>query len=217
MLATLVIGLVPALRATSSELNEQIKSGQHTTQAQERNRWLPRVLMSVEVALALVLVVGAGLLASSLVRLYRSGEGFDPRGVENVAFSMDKSGMDHDGVMNFYRDVGDGLSHVPGVRSVSFALVIPFNQRVWDEDFAAARTQPAHDVDLNAVGPDYFQADADSDAGGSRLSLERHQRYRAEDHPEPDGGQAAVPAGRPAGSHRCTRATAPPRLRFLTR
>ena len=71
---------------------------------------------------------------------------------------MDKSGMDHDGLMNFYRDVGDGLSHVPSVRSVSFALVIPFNQRVWDEDFAAARTQPAHDVDLNAVGPDYFQA-----------------------------------------------------------
>ena len=81
VLATLTIGLVPALRASSSELNEQIKSGQHTTQAQERNRWLPRVLMSVEVALALVLVVGAGLLASTLVRLYRSGEGFDPRGV----------------------------------------------------------------------------------------------------------------------------------------
>ncbi|MFZ0690549.1 MAG: ABC transporter permease, partial [Acidobacteriaceae bacterium] len=50
VLATLTIGLVPALRASSSELNEQIKSGQHTTQAQERNRWLPRVLMSVEVA-----------------------------------------------------------------------------------------------------------------------------------------------------------------------
>jgi predicted permease len=158
VLATLTIGLVPALRATSNELNEQIKSGQHTTQAQERNLWLPRVLLSFEVALALVLVVGAGLLASSLVRLYRSGEGFDPRGVENVAFSIDKSGLDHDGAMTFYRDVGEGLSHLPGVRSVSFALVVPFNQRVWDEDFAAARTQPAHDIDLNAVGPDYFQA-----------------------------------------------------------
>ncbi len=158
VLATLTIGLVPALRASSSELNEQIKSGQHTIQAQERNRWLPRVLMSVEVALALVLVVGAGLLASSLVRLYRSGEGFDPRGVENVAFSMDKSGMDHDALMGFYRDVGNGLSHVPGVRSVSFALIVPFNQRVWDEDFAAAKAQPAHDVDLNAAGPDYFHA-----------------------------------------------------------
>jgi predicted permease len=158
VVATLTIGLVPAVQATSRDLHEQIKSGQHTTQAHERSRWLPRVLMSFEVALALVLVVGAGLLASSLVRLYRSGEGFDPRGVENVAFSMDNSGLDHAGRMNFYRDAGEGLSHVPGVRSVSFALIVPFNQRVWDEDFAAAKTQPAHDVDLNAVAPDYFHA-----------------------------------------------------------
>jgi predicted permease len=156
VLATLLIGLAPALRATSSELHEQIKSGQHTIQAQERSRLLPRVLMSVEVALALVLVVGAGLLASSLVRLYRSGEGFDPRGVENVAFSMDKSGMDRDAVVNFYRDMGDGLSHVPGVRDVSFALIVPLRDETWDEDFAAG-TEAAHDIDLNGVGPEYFR------------------------------------------------------------
>jgi predicted permease len=157
MVATLLIGLVPALRATSNELHEQIKSGQHATQAHEHGRWLPRVLMSVEVALALMLVVGAGLLASSLVRLYRSGEGFDPRGVENVAFSMDKSGMNHDGLVNFYHDLGDGLRAVPGVRQVSFAQIVPLRGITWDEDFAVA-SGPAHDVDLNAVGPDYFRA-----------------------------------------------------------
>jgi predicted permease len=117
---------------------------------------LPRVLMSVEVALALVLVVGAGLLASSLVRLYRSGEGFDPRGVENVAFSMDKSGMDHAAVMDFYHDMGEGLSHVPGVRNVSFALIVPLREETWDEDFAVG-TEPGRDTNLNAVGPEYFR------------------------------------------------------------
>jgi predicted permease len=157
LVATLMIGLAPALRATSSDLHEQIKSGQHTIQAQERSRWLPRVLMSFEVALALVLVVGAGLLASSLVRLYRSGLGFDPRGVENVAFSLDKSGMDHDGLMGFYRDMGDGLGHVPGVRSVSFALIVPLTGFVWDEDIAVA-AQPSQDIDLNGVAPEYFHA-----------------------------------------------------------
>jgi predicted permease len=157
VLATLTIGLVPALRATSNELHEQIKSGQHTIQAHEPSRWLPRVLLSVEVALALVLVVGAGLLASSLVRLYRSGEGFDPRGVENVAFSMDKSGMDQGALMGFYRDVGDGLRAVPGVRSVSFALIVPLQNNTWDEDFGVG-TEPGRDIDLNGVGPDYFHA-----------------------------------------------------------
>jgi predicted permease len=156
VVATLLIGLVPALRATSSELQEQIKTGQHTTQAHERNRWLPRVLMSFEVALALVLVVSAGLLASSLTRLYRSGMGFDPHGVENVAFSMEKSGMNRDTEMNFYRDMGERLSHVPGVRNVSFALIVPLREETWDEDFAAG-TDAAHDTNLNAVGPDYFQ------------------------------------------------------------
>jgi predicted permease len=112
--------------------------------------------MSVEVALALMLVVGAGLLASSLVRLYRSGEGFDPRGVENVAFSMDKSGMDHAAVMDFYHDMGEGLSHLPGVRNVSFALIVPLREETWDEDFAAG-SDAGHDTNLNAVGPDYFQ------------------------------------------------------------
>src|SRR5579863_2032624 len=70
--AALLIGLVPALRATSGDLNEQMKTGQHTTLAGERRAWLPRVIMGTEVALALLLVVGAGLLATSLLRLYRS-------------------------------------------------------------------------------------------------------------------------------------------------
>ncbi|HEX4037397.1 MAG TPA: hypothetical protein VHX37_05000 [Acidobacteriaceae bacterium] len=86
--------------------------------------------MSVEVALALVLVVGAGLLASSLVRLYRSGEGFDPRGVESLEFSMDRSGMDHAALMEFYQQVGEGLQHTPGVTEASFARMVPLTGSV---------------------------------------------------------------------------------------
>ena len=155
--ATLVIGLAPALRATSRELNEQIKSGQHTIQRQEGKRWLPRVLMSVEVALALVLVVGAGLLASTLVRLYRSGMGFDARDLENVRFSMDKAGMDHAALMEFYQQMGEGLQQVPAVRAVSFARIVPLTGYVWDDDMSAPG-QPGKDVHVNSVGPGYFSA-----------------------------------------------------------
>jgi putative ABC transport system permease protein len=156
MTATLVIGLAPALRATSKDLHEQIKSGQHTIQKREGRRWLPRVLMSVEVALALVLVVGAGLLASTLVRLYRSGAGFDPRGVENVEFSMEKAGLNHEALMEFYQQMGEGLRHVPGVTAVSFASVVPMTFRVWDEDTWAPGQKP-YDVHYNSVSPDYFR------------------------------------------------------------
>jgi predicted permease len=155
--STLIIGLVPALRATSRDLNEQIKSGSHTTQAHERTRWLPRVLMACEVALALVLVVGAGLLAASLVRLYNSGAGFDPHGVMNVAFSMEKSGMDTNALRQFYQATNDGLRRVPGVRAVSFAQVVPFTHNNWDEGIAATG-RDYKDLLMNNVGPDYFAA-----------------------------------------------------------
>jgi predicted permease len=157
VLVTMLIGLVPALQATSNSLNEQIKSGSHTTQAHERKRWLPRVLMSFEVALALMLVVGAGLLAASLVRLYGSGAGFDSRGVENIAFSMDNQKLDADAVMQFYRTMDEGLSRLPGVRAVSFARLVPLTHDVWDQDIAAPG-KPSHDIDMNSVAPNYFAA-----------------------------------------------------------
>lgn len=153
---TLLIGLLPALRATSRQLNEQIRSDQHTIRRREDHRWLPRVLMSVEVALALMLVIGAGLLASSLVRLYRSGEGFDPRGLFNLEFRLDRSGMDHAALMQFYQQMGEGLQHTPGVTQVSFARIVPLTGSQWDEDVSTPG-QTGRDVYFNGVSPNYFQ------------------------------------------------------------
>jgi predicted permease len=155
--ATLLFGLVPAIQATSRNLIERIKDGLHATQTNERRRILPRILLSVEVALALMLVVGAGLLASSLLRLYNSGEGFDPKGVENIAFSMDKLNLKGDKLVRFYQQMGDGLKRQPGVKTVSFARMIPLSGFQWDEYFSMAGG-PDHDIYLNTVAPDYFAA-----------------------------------------------------------
>jgi predicted permease len=154
--AALLIGLVPAIRATSSNLNEQMKHGQHTTSAYERQAILPRVIMTAEVALALMLVVGAGLLATSLVRLYKSGAGFDPRGIENIAFSMDQLPLKGDALIQFYREMGAGLTRQPGVEDVSFAWIVPFSHSVWDEDLFST-TAKTFDVYHNSVSPHYFQ------------------------------------------------------------
>jgi predicted permease len=154
--ASLLIGLLPALRATSGSLNEQMKHGQHTTLACERQGILPRAMMAAEVALALMLVVGAGLLASTVVRLYRSGTGFDPRGIANIAFSLDQQPLKGDAVMQFYRQLGDGLSHQPGVKSVSFAFIIPFGHFQWDENLSVAGGK-AYNTYENSISPGYFQ------------------------------------------------------------
>jgi predicted permease len=156
LVATLLVGLVPALQATSSNLNEQIKNGQHATQAHEHRRILPRMMMASEVALALMLVVGAGLLASSLVRLYKSGVGFEPHGIENIYFSMDQQPLKGDELMQFYREMADGLRRQPGVQSVSYANIIPFTDRQWDEYFSAPGGKSSN-IYENAVAPEYFR------------------------------------------------------------
>ena len=86
-------------------------------------------MMAGEVALALMLVVGAGLLASSLVRLYKSGAGFDPNGIQNISFSMDKEPLKGEALMQFYRQLEDGLRRQPTVTSVSFAHIVPFTHK----------------------------------------------------------------------------------------
>lgn len=173
IVASLLVGLVPALQATSRNLNEQMKQGQHTTQAHERHRILPRVMMAFEVALALMLVVGAGLLASSLVRLYRSGAGFDPRGLENLAVSMDHQPLRGQALMQFYQQVGDSLLRQPGVKTVSWANIVPLAGYQWDETFPVPGGKD-QDFYQNSVGPDYFKA--------MRIPILDGREFRWDDH-----------------------------------
>jgi predicted permease len=152
----ILIGLAPALQATSGNLSDHIKEGQHATQAHERRRILPRVMLASEVALALLLVIGAGLLATSLVRLYKSGTGFDPDGVVNIAFNMDKQPLKDDALNRLYQQLGARLSHQPGVKSVSFAFIVPLTHFIWD-DTHSVPGGPSQVLDMNAVGADYFR------------------------------------------------------------
>lgn len=173
--ATVLIGLVPALQATGGELNEHMKEGQHATKARERRKLLPRVLMASQVALALVLVSGAGLLATSLVKLYKSGAGFDPKGLVNITFSMDKQQLEGDALMQLYRQLGDGLSHQPGVKDVSFQFIVPLSHRGWNDGYAAAGGA-AHLIWMNSVGTEYFRT--------MRIPLKGGREFRWSDRKE---------------------------------
>jgi predicted permease len=112
-------------------------------------------LLAFEVALALVLVVGAGLLAASLLRLYGSGIGFNPQGLVNLAFSMDKQQLEGDALMQLYQQIGDNLSHQPGVKNVSFEFIVPLSHRGWNGDYSAPGGTPSL-IYMNSVGPQYF-------------------------------------------------------------
>jgi len=157
IVVTLLIGLLPALRATSRNLNEQIKSGSHTVSARERKRVLPRILMGLEVALALILVVGAGLLATSLTRIYRTGLGFDPKGVVNFSLDMGKQSLDGDPLTLWYQTYGDTLLQQHGVKSLSFASITPMNGDVWTSTFHSPSSNGDKEIHMNTIAPAFFQ------------------------------------------------------------
>jgi predicted permease len=154
--AAVLIGLIPALRATSKNLNEQIKIGSQASSARERRRLLPRILMGLEVALALILVVGAGLLATSLARLYRTGLGFDPKNVVNLRLDMGKQSLEGAALIRWYQAYGDALGHLPGVTSVSFSSDLPLSGSMWITDCSSPLSGGDRQTYMNSIAPDYF-------------------------------------------------------------
>jgi predicted permease len=153
--SSMLIGLVPALHATAGNLNDQIKEGQQARPALERRKILPRALMASEVAVALTLVVGAGLLATSLLRLFKSGVGFDPKSLVNINFKMDKQALTGDALMQLYRELNEELAHQPGVSAVSFESIVPLSHRGWNASYSAPG-EARFLINMNAVAPDYF-------------------------------------------------------------
>jgi putative ABC transport system permease protein len=155
VVSTLLVGLVPALRATSKGLNEQIKSGSQSVQGRQQ-RLLPRVLMSMQVALALMLVFGAGLLATSLQRLRGIDLGFQPKGLVNVSLEMTKQSRDGDALAAWYRQYLDALGHLPGVKAVAYVSYPPMSGSVWTEDMHTTISNGAQQIYMNSISSGYF-------------------------------------------------------------
>jgi len=155
-LTALLIGLLPALRATSVDLNHQIKNGSQTSAARDRRRLLPRLLLTSEVGLALMLVIGAGLLAASLTRLYRVGLGFDPKGVVQLNFDMSKQGLAGDPLLHWYQDLSESIAHQPGVKGVTFAMSTPLGGNMGFDTLRTALSNGDKTISMNTVSPDYF-------------------------------------------------------------
>ena len=155
MLSTILIGLLPALQVTAGDLNQHMKNGSQATRG-ERRKLLPKVLLAVEVALAMVLVSGAGLLGASLVRLYKSGLGFDPKNLVLVNLDMGKQPLDGEQLTRLYQDLTDRFAHQPGVVSVGLSSVPPLSGSTWmGELHLPGGTN--RDVYDSHVGPEYFR------------------------------------------------------------
>jgi putative ABC transport system permease protein len=162
----LAVGLVPALHIGRGDLrgglqrsSRQTAGGHHLTR---------RALVVAELALAVVLLISAGLLLHSLNRLFRVDPGFDPSHM--LTMQVQTSGHKFDDLASapgagaavrrrFFAQALDAVRHVPGVQAAAFTSLLPFTNpelSIYGSHFE--KDQSGFDVFRYVVSPGYFEA-----------------------------------------------------------
>lgn len=127
LLTGIVFGLVPALEATRVDLNESLKEGGRGDGQGAGSHRLRSAFVVTQVALALVLLVGAGLLIRSLNRLNSIEPGFSPDQVLTMRVNLPDQKYDSEPkIINFFKQAVDQLKTLPAVESVGAINYVPF-------------------------------------------------------------------------------------------
>lgn len=159
VLTGVIFGLVPALHSSKPDLNEALKEGDRgSTGSRHRVR---SGLVIGEVAIALVLLIGAGLMVKSLWRLQNVPTGFDSHNLLTMQLSYTAKPNEGDRVRNFFSQLEERIKAVPGVQSVTFSSGLPFlgasENSVWVK--GRPRNSPRDEMMTveYLVTPDYFR------------------------------------------------------------
>jgi predicted permease len=160
-IAASLFGIVPAFRASRTNLNSTLKTGKSAASVSARNQ-MGKTLIAAQVALSLLLLVGAGLFIRTLINLERVDTGFQTEQAIVVETDMSVAGMPANAAMaTLYRSVEEKIKAVPGVEAASFAMMT-FSPGTWS---TRAFTRSAVQLEgrerrivNNVIGPDYFHA-----------------------------------------------------------
>ena len=164
VLTGLAFGLVPAVRGVSNDLNESLKAGGPGWSAGTPGRRVRDLLVICEMALALVLLAGAGLLVNSFARLRAVDPGFKPDGVLTCQISL-PSTYKNPQIAAFYQQLLERLRALPGVKAAGATMTLPLRQSgggFWGglniEGRPAVGREAIPVVSFVQVTPGYFRA-----------------------------------------------------------
>ena len=161
LVAGLGFGLAPALQATRAELVTALKEGGRGSGA-SRGRRLRDALVVGEVAMTLVLLVGAGLLVKSLVRLRGVSLGYNPEHVLTVGVSLPRATYKTDAdVARFGQSAVESARTLPGVEHLAASYPLPVYGMAWGMFYSVEGEPPPEPgkfplVQTAAVGPGFF-------------------------------------------------------------
>jgi predicted permease len=161
LLATLVLGLVPAMQIGKIDVAAALKSDSAGVLGGGAKAWARSGLVMVQVSLSFVLLVGAGLLLQSLQKIRNTSPGFSTHEVLDTAVNLVPAGYDAQRAQNFQDELLERVKALPGVESAAFARMTPLSYRSFSSTPIAvdgyqhpSEEQPT--VQYNEVGPDYF-------------------------------------------------------------
>lgn len=168
VVTTLVFGLAPALRTLHVNLVESLREGGQQATLGGRRQRLRGLLVAGEVALAVVLVIGAGLLIRSLGQLGRIDLGFNPERTLTMRVSLPNARYDTpERVVGFYRDLLERVRALPGVERAGVVRALPLATTIgdWGLDVDGYEESPGR----NAKGDWQIVSDGAFEAMGMRL------------------------------------------------
>src|SRR5437879_6910132 len=188
IMIALVFGLVPALKTTKPDIGKTLKD-QAGAVVGGGHGGLRKTLVAAQVALSLLLLIGAGLFLRSLNNLNSLGPGFPVERL--VGFNIDPSldGYTPERSKIFYQQLTDSLSAIPGVRSVGLASVRILEDNEWDSGMTVEGYNPARPDDhaqpyMNQISPNYFVTLGVPIVAGRDFTLQDNRQVK--NGPQPD-------------------------------
>jgi predicted permease len=157
-----IFGLAPALQSTKPDVGKTLKDEAGAV-VRGGHGPLRNALVVTQVALSLLLLIGAGLFLRSLKNLSSLGPGFNPERLVGFEIDPSRSGYSVERLKTFYQQLTQDLSTIPGVQSVSVASMRIMENNEWDSGMTAEGYSPTKPGDhpqayMNEIGPGYFAA-----------------------------------------------------------
>lgn len=161
LLTTLLMGVAPALQANKIDLAHALKTEASGVVGGGGRAWLRSGLVLVQVSLSFILLVGAGLLLQSLLRIRTASPGFTTHRVLYTAVDLVSAGYDITRAETFREALLERVRALPGVESAAFARMVPLSYGSFSSspiavDGYTPQPEESPTVDYNEVGPAYF-------------------------------------------------------------
>ena len=184
VVVAVLCGALPAWRGASVDPQEALRGGRGGGTSRTHHRSLSALVVA-EVALSLVLLIGAGLTLKGFARLLREDPGFDPEPILTLAATVSPDGYpDGSGVQRFLEPALEHIRQLPGVEAAAFITVVPYQNWGWNFNIRY-EGQPGDDptqrplVENRVVTPDFFRVTGQRLIAGRLLTPADDERPEA--------------------------------------